>query len=306
MKTRLRALQPIIALVLPLLLLLGCSEQAAPGAASAASATTQAPPTTASLPVRPEVILATTTSTQDSGLLDVLLPDFKARTGYNVKAVAVGSGQALKMGEEGNADVLLVHSPAAEQEFMKTGAGEARVLVMHNDFVIVGPDGDPAAIARQKALAAMQKIAAAGAPFVSRGDDSGTNALELKLWKQVGVEPQGSLWYVESGQGMGATLNIADEKNAYTISDRATYLAFSPRLHLKILVEGDAALLNIYHVIPISPDKWPQVNADGGRAFAAYLVSAPAQALINSFGVDKYQQPLFFADAGQTEADLGQ
>jgi tungstate transport system substrate-binding protein len=265
-----------------------------------------APAAAVTPPARPELILATTTSTQDSGLLDVLIPDFEARTGYQVKPVAVGSGQALKMGEDGNADVLLVHSPAAEQAFMAKDAGVDRRLIMHNDFVIVGPPGDPAHIKGQTALPAMKAIAAAGAPFVSRGDASGTNALELSLWKQAGIDPKGKPWYIVSGQGMGATLNVTDEKNAYTISDRATYLAFKARLQLQILVEKDRVLLNIYHVIRVNPAKQPSVNTAGAQAFADYLVSPEGQALIANFGVQKYGQALFVPDAGKDEASLGQ
>jgi tungstate transport system substrate-binding protein len=257
-------------------------------------------------PARPELILATTTSTQDSGLLDVVIPDFEARTGYQVKPVAVGSGQALKMGEDGNADVLLVHSPAAEEAFMAQGAGVDRRLIMHNDFVIVGPPGDPAHIKGQAALPAMQAIAAAGAPFVSRGDASGTNALELSLWQQAGIDPKGKPWYIVSGQGMGATLNVTDEKNAYTISDRATYLAFKARLQLQILAEKDRVLLNIYHVIRVNPAKQPSVNTAGAQAFADYLVSPEGQTLIAGFGAQKYGQALFVPDAGKSEASLGQ
>jgi tungstate transport system substrate-binding protein len=265
-----------------------------------------APAAAVTPPARPELILATTTSTQDSGLLDVLIPDFEARTGYQVKPVAVGSGQALKMGEDGNADVLLVHSPAAEQAFMAKDAGVDRRLIMHNDFVIVGPPGDPAHIKGQTALPAMKAIAAAGAPFVSRGDASGTNALELSLWKQAGIDPKGKPWYIVSGQGMGATLNVTDEKNAYTTSDRATYLAFKARLQLQILVEKDRVLLNIYHVIRVNPAKQPSVNTAGAQAFADYLVSPEGQALIANFGVQKYGQALFVPDAGKDEASLGQ
>jgi tungstate transport system substrate-binding protein len=265
-----------------------------------------APAAAVTPPARPELILATTTSTQDSGLLDVLIPDFEARTGYQVKPVAVGSGQALKMGEDGNTDVLLVHSPAAEQAFMAKDAGVDRRLIMHNDFVIVGPPGDPAHIKGQTALPAMKAIAAAGAPFVSRGDASGTNALELSLWKQAGIDPKGKPWYIVSGQGMGATLNVTDEKNAYTISDRATYLAFQARLQLQILAEKDRVLLNIYHVIRVNPAKQPSVNTAGAQAFADYLVSPEGQALIANFGVQKYGQALFVPDAGKDEASLGQ
>jgi tungstate transport system substrate-binding protein len=262
-------------------------------------------PPTATVPSVKDIILATTTSTQDSGLLDVLVPAFEKQSGYTVKVVAVGSGQALKMGEEGNADVLLVHSPSAEKTFMDSGFGSERHLVMHNDFVIVGPTADPAGIkGNGSAVEAFNKIAAATAPFISRGDNSGTNTMELSLWKKAGITPEGS-WYQESGQGMGATLKIASEKGAYTLTDRATYLANKASLGLDILVEGDKTLLNVYHVILVNPSKWPKINVAGARTFADYLVSPEGQKLIGDFGKDKYSQPLFTPDADKTDADLG-
>jgi tungstate transport system substrate-binding protein len=249
------------------------------------------------------MILATTTSTQDSGLLDVLVPAFQDDTGYVVKVVAVGSGEALKMGEQGNADVLLVHSPAAEATFMDAGNGSERTLVMHNDFVIVGPEADPAAInGSATAVEAFTKIAEAQAPFISRGDDSGTHKAELAIWKKAGITPEGD-WYQESGQGMGATLQIASEKAAYTLSDRSTYLANRDNLAMAIQVEGDASLLNVYHVIIVNPEKYPNLNIKGAKAFAAYLVSKEGQDLIGKFGVEKFGQPLFTQRA--SEADLG-
>jgi tungstate transport system substrate-binding protein len=250
-------------------------------------------------------VLATTTSTQDSGLLDVLVPDFAQRTGYHLKVIAVGSGQALKMGQDGNADVLLVHSPDAEQAFMQTGAALDRRLVMHNDFVFVGPPADPAHISGKTAIATLQAIAATAAPFVSRGDNSGTNALELKLWKQAGVDPSKQSWYILAGQGMGATLSIASEKDAYTISDRATFLAFQAKIQSRILAEKDPALLNVYHVIRVNPQKWPGVNTAGAQAFADYLVAPETQQRIGRFGLDKYGQALFVPDAGKPEDQLG-
>lgn len=259
-------------------------------------------------PANPTLILATTTSTQDSGLLDVLIPMFEQQTAYKVQTVAVGTGAALQMGEEGNADVLLVHAPSSEKTLMEDGTGKDRFLVMHNDFVIVGPSADPAGIkGLSTAVEAFAKIEASGASFVSRGDDSGTNKMELSLWKTAKLDPaaQKPSWYVESGQGMGATLTIASEKAAYTLTDRATYLATKDKLQLDILVEGDPALLNVYHVITVNPAKWPKVNYDGAIAFAKWLTKPATQQVIGRFGVDKFGQPLFFADADKTDADLG-
>ena len=242
---------------------------------------------------RAPVILATTTSTADSGLLDVLLPAFTAATGYDVKPIAVGSGAALELGAKGEADVLLVHSPAAEETFMTDGHGIDRALVMYNDFVIVGPASDPAAIAGSAtAVEALGKIAATGAPFISRGDDSGTHKLELKLWAAATVEPTGS-WYVQSGTGMGETLAIANERQAYTITDRGTFLAVGDDLDLGVLVEGDLALLNPYRVITVNPEGHSAVNVDGGQAFFAWIQGEEAQAIIATFGTEAYGTPLF-------------
>ena len=251
----------------------------------------------------PPVILATTTSTQDSGLLDVLVPMFERAGGYRVKTVAVGTGQALRLGAEGNADVVLAHAPALELDYVQKGLLTDRRLVMHNDFVIVGPPGDPARVGGLKhrlAALAFKQIAATKSPFVSRGDESGTHLKERALWKDAGVIPGGS-WYIESGQGMGATLTIASEKGGYTLADRATYLAFAKRLRLAIVLEGDAPLLNVYHVMRPDPAKLPRVNAAGGTAFADFLLSPAAQAAIAAFGVDRYGAPLFFPDAGKPE-----
>jgi len=257
-------------------------------------------------PDNPNLILATTTSTQDSGLLDVLVPLFEAESGYTVQTVAVGTGAALKMAEEGNADVLLVHAPSSEVALMDAGFGKDRMLVMHNDFVIVGPVDDPAGIkGSATAVETFQKIFDAGSIFISRGDDSGTNKMELSLWGQTGNDPSGAEWYVESGQGMGATLTIASEKMAYTLTDRATYLANQGNLNLDILDEGDPALLNVYHVMTANPDKWPSVNYDGALAFAEFMTNTDTQKIIAEFGVDKFGQPLFFPDADKTDADLG-
>lgn len=253
-----------------------------------------------------DLILATTTSTQDSGLLDVLIPVFEKNTGYFVKTISVGSGAAMKMGEKGEADVLLVHSPDAEKKFITDGFGVNRKLVMHNDFVIVGPEGDSAKIKGEKsALEAFKKIAAAGALFLTRADNSGTHSLEKKIWKTAAVDTEGQKWYQQTGLGMGQTLNIAAEKGGYTLADRGTYLALKKTLNLVILVEGDGILLNIYHVIEVNQAKWPKVNAEGAKAFADFMVSAQSQEMIKTFGVEKFGMPLFFPDAGKPEEMVG-
>lgn len=254
---------------------------------------------------RADIILATTTSTQDSGLLDLLLPIFQENNGYLVKTVAVGTGKALKMAEEGNADVLLVHAPAAEKELMESGFGKERFLLMHNDFVIVGPPGDPAMVAGLNSTdEALARISNSGSSFVSRGDDSGTHKQELALWNEANIEPAGE-WYLESGQGMGASLKIASEKSAYTLADRGTYFALRENLDLDVFVEGHPSLLNVYHVILVNPDIWPNVNYEGASAFAKFLTSAEIQTLIGEFGIDRFGQPLFTPDAGKSDTELG-
>lgn len=280
-----------------LLLLSGC----ATATEASSEATTAVPKIARVTPANPEIILATTTSTRDSGLLDVLLPLFEKQSGYTVKMVAVGTGQAIMMGKEGSADVLLVHAPSSEVEYMNGGYGLDRYLVMHNDFIIVGPADDPA---RTKDLASTKDVFTAinntKSVFVSRGDDSGTNKAELKLWKSAGITPEGD-WYLVTGQGMGDTLRIASEKAGYTLSDRATYLSMKDTLDLDILFEGDKALLNIYHVITVNPKLWANANYEGAKAFADWMVSDETQKVIAEFGVDQYGQALFIADAGKAE-----
>lgn len=263
--------------------------------------------TVASVQAQPKtIILATTTSTQDSGLLDVLLPIFEKKTGYFVKTIAVGSGQAMAMGQKGEADVLLVHSPEAEKKFIAEGYGINRRLVMHNDFIIVGPSEDPAKIKGIKSSSeSFKKIALAKALFLSRGDNSGTHAKEKDIWKAAGINPEREKWYQQTGLGMGQTLNVAAEKKGYTLADRGTYLALKKNLGLDILLEGDAILLNIYHVIEVNPAKWPKVNAPGAKAFADFMVFKETQSIIKTFGVDKFGSPLFFPDAGKKEEELG-
>jgi tungstate transport system substrate-binding protein len=239
------------------------------------------------------MILATTTSTQDSGLLDELVPSFEDASGCSVKTVAVGSGEALELGEKGNADVLLVHSPEAEEEFMDGGHGASRKAVMHNDFVVVGPAGDPAKIKGSGSAAdAFTLIAKAEAPFASRADESGTNTKELALWEAAGIEPKGS-WYIETGQGMGETLTTASQKQAYTLSDRGTWLA-TDNLDLDLLVEGGEDLLNPYHVIVVEGEN---VNGDCAQEFSDWITSPETQKEIGQFGVAEFGEPLFHPDA---------
>ena len=253
-----------------------------------------------------EIILATTTSTQDSGLLDELLPAFKDDSGYKVKVIAVGSGEALAMADRGDADAVLAHAPSSEEELVDKGSVVNRQLVMHNDFVIVGPAGDPAGIKGMgSATEALTTIADQEAPFISRGDDSGTDKLEKSLWKKAELDPTGQGWYEESGQGMGATLTIANQRGAYTVSDRGTYRAQSENLELEVLVEGDAVLLNVYHVMQVNPDQFDGVDAEGGQAFVEFMASDAAQEIVRDFGVEKFGQPLFIPDAGRSEAELG-
>ncbi|MCX5819425.1 MAG: substrate-binding domain-containing protein [Deltaproteobacteria bacterium] len=261
-------------------------------------------PVCAAGPAQKNLILATTTSTQDSGLLDVLIPVFEKKTGYFVKTIAVGSGQAMAMGQKGEADVLLVHSPDAEKKFMAEGNGVNRLIVMHNDFIVVGPPADPAAIkGATSTVEAFQKIAAAGSLFMSRGDNSGTHAKEQGIWKAAGIKPDGQKWYQQTGLGMGQTLNVAAEKKGYTLADRGTWLSLQQKLGLPILKEGDPILLNVYHVIQVNPAKWPKVNVDGAKVFSDFMLSAETQGIIKTFGVEKYGGALFFPDAGKPEYD---
>ena len=249
------------------------------------------------------LILATTTSTRDAGLLDSLLPVFERRSGYRVKVIAVGSGQALAMGRRGDADVVLSHAPEAERLLVDSGYFVRRRLVMHNEFLIVGPARDSAGLrGLSDAAAAFRRMADRGAPFVSRGDQSGTHQRELALWKRAGLpSPPRDAWYVESGQGMGATLQLADERRAYTLTDRATYLAWRDKLQLVPMVEGDSLLYNVYHVLELNPHNAARINVAGGGAFADFIVSPEAQALIGQFGKSRFGQSLFVPDAGKPD-----
>jgi tungstate transport system substrate-binding protein len=271
---------------------------ASPSQASVAASAAASPAGSTNL------ILATTTSLQDSGLLDVLVPAFEQASGYAVKTVAVGTGQALTMGQQGNADVLFVHSPAAEKTFMDAGWGVDRRLVAHNYFWIVGPAADPAGISgTTSAVDAFKKIAASRATFISRGDNSGTNTKELALWKSAAITPSGS-WYLQSGQGMGPTLQIASQKGGYTLTDTATFLANQSKLSLQALVKSDSSLINVYSVIAVNPAKWPKVNAAGAKAFEDYVTGTAGQKIIGIFGSDKYGLALFNPDAGKDYSSL--
>lgn len=249
------------------------------------------------------IILSTTTSTQDSGLLDFLLPKFKEDTGIEVKTVAVGTGQALENGQNGEADVLLVHAKDSELEFVENGYGTERKDVMYNDFILVGPKDDSLKLKENSATditAGLKKISEEKATFVSRGDDSGTHKKELKIWEAADIKPSGE-WYVEAGSGMGDVLTMANEKQAYTITDRATYLSMKSDLELDILIEGDENLLNQYGIIPVNPenlgDKSDQINQEGAKAFMDWMTSDKGQELIKGYGVEEYGEPLFFPNA---------
>jgi len=279
----------LAALAVALLFLTGCGSGDPPAAGPSAERS---------------LILATTTSTQDTGLLDVLIPEFTRDTGWQVKTLAVGSGQAIELGRRGEADVLLVHSPEAEEQLGAEGNTGRRLLVMHNDFILVGPPDDPAGVRGLPAAEAFRRIADTGAPFVSRGDESGTHAREKQIWKRAGVEPSGS-WYRSTGQGMGATLRVASETSAYTLTDRGTYLSQRGGLQLEVISEGDRDLLNIYHVIEMTQRAGERVQPDGATAFADWIVGPEAQRMIGEFGVDTYGSPLFVPDAGKDLSRLG-
>src|SRR3989441_12675448 len=250
-----------------------------------------------------EVLLATTTSTRDAGLLDSLIPVFERTSGYTVKVIAVGSGQALEMGRRGDADVVLAHAPEAERVLVDSGYFVSRRLVMHNDFLIVGPPADPAHLGGMTdALAALRRLAERGAPFVSRGDQSGTHKLEQKLWRLAGIKPPGAGgWYIEAGHGVGATLQVADEKRAYTMTDRATYLAWRAKGQAAPLVGGGPLLYNVYHLLELKPHNAPPINPAGGKAVPRVRVAPATQALIAEFGKSRFGRSLFVPDAGKVD-----
>lgn len=247
----------------------------------------------------PSVVLATTTSTQDTGLLDVLVPAFEKQSGFQVKTIAVGTGAALAMGQRGDADVLLVHAPSAEETYMATGRGLSRALVMHNGFIVVGPSNDLAHVkGAGDARSAFAAIERAGAPFVSRGDNSGTNIRELALWKAANIAPGGP-WYVKTGSGMADTLHVASQKGAYTLSDDGTFLSQRATLSLVPLLERGPDLENPYHVIVVKPLRGRVSNEAGGEAFARFVISPAGQAIIAAYGRERFGRPLFTPDAGK-------
>jgi tungstate transport system substrate-binding protein len=293
------------------------ANSAATSSAPSAPVSTATPAAAASATASPmvhannEIILSSTTSVRDSGLMDKLIPVFEQQSGYKVKPIYNGSGATLALGEKGEADVLVVHSPDAELAFMKAGNGSDRRLIMHNDFVVLGPASDPAKIkGSATAVEAFRKIAVTQAAFYSRGDNSGTDATEKSIFKAAGVtvrdkSPDNPSWYIESGSGMGQLLLIASDKQGYTLSDRATYLANKDKIALDILLEGDPVLLNLYHVIQVNPEKFPGIiNAAGAKAFADFITGKEAQDIIAKF-TDKNGVLLFVPDGGKTDADLG-
>ncbi len=284
-------------ITLLVLVLAACSAPAAQTEQPAPTAQAQEPGADQIQPTG-KLILATTTSTEDSGLLNYILPEFEKLAGVTVDVIAVGTGQALKLGEDGNADVLLVHARAREDEFMAAGHGVRREDVMYNDFVIVGPEADPAGISGMTSAGeAFQQISEMGAAFVSRGDDSGTHTKEKAIWSAAGIEPSGN-WYISAGQGMGAVLTMADEGQSYTISDRATYLArLKEGLDLSILVEGDPILFNPYGVIAVNPEKDPAIQNQLANQFIDWLIAVSTQELIEQFGIEDFGQPLFIPDS---------
>lgn len=284
-----------VALAVLAVLLAACSRPAYPGT-----------PLESAVPSpQGDLLVGTTTTTQDTGLLDVLIPAFEKRTGWKVKLVVGGSGQVLAQGARGDLDVLLTHSPAAEEAFVAAGNGVDRRLVMHNDFVLMGPASDPAQVKGLPISDALRRIFDRGVPFISRGDQSGTNVKELDLWKAAGRDPKGRPWYIESGVGQLQNLQLALTRNAYTLSDRGTFVANRALLDgLVVLVEHGRDLLNIYHVTTVNPQRYPRVRAAGATVFADYLTSPDGQALIASYGVQKYGAATFTADAGKSEDSL--
>ena len=322
---RLVLFKGIFIIVAALILLAGCASPQAPSPTIPTTTPPVSTPTTPAAtppavttttpavpkPANPELILSSTTSVRDTGLMDVLLPMFEAQTGYKVKPIYNGTGQAIALAQNGGADIIIVHSPSSELPFMNNGYGINRTLIAHNDFIILGPPSDPAKIKGMTSSAeAFKKIAAAKATFYSRGDGSGTDTKEKSIWTSASTNQTGQPWYFEANLGMGDLLRVTSEKQGYTLSDRATYLANKSTISLDIMVQNDLPiLLNIYHVIEVNPAAFSgtniKINHDGARAFLKFLIDPKTQEVIGNFGVDKYGQQLFIPDAGKTEASLG-
>lgn len=292
-----KTLTYVLLLLLILVTMSGCAPKTEAPVEAPAETPAQEPATEPEPAAEKSIILATTTSTQDSGLLDFLLPIFTEETGIEVKTIAVGTGNALQMGRDGEADVLLVHAKADELKLVEEGHGTVRHNVMYTDFVLVGP-ADGEITYGNDIDAALAEINEKGLQFVSRGDDSGTHKKELGLWKALSIEPAGE-WYIEAGAGMGDVLKIADEKQGYTLTDRATYLALKDTLQLEVVVEGDEGLFNQYGVIPVNPNKGDMINEAGALKFMDWLISEEGQELISQFGVEKYGEPLFIPNFGK-------
>lgn len=252
---------------------------------------------------RPNVNIAATTTIQDSGLLDALVPDFERRTGYRARVTVQGTGAVLALAAKGDVDATLVHEPRQELAFMATGSAVRRELVMYNDFILVAPPGDPASVRGKSVEDAFRAIAAARAPFISRGDRSGTDVAEKAIWSRIGVAP-GAPWYVESGTGQGASLVVASERRAYLITDRGTFFGRKASLALVVAVEPQPRILNLYHAITMNERRFPLVNAAGGDAWVSYLLSPAGQAAIEAFGRDRFGTALFFPAAGKDESAL--
>lgn len=297
------SLLPLLLIVATIAVACGSGDDAEPTAAP--SVTVAPSPTPEPTQIGGSMILATTTSTQDSGLLDELVPMFREQTGIEVKVIAVGTGAALEMGAKGDADAVLTHAPASEKKYVDSGDLVEGALIMHNDFVILGPEADPAGVDGSATLAAAMAAIAASGPFVSRGDDSGTHKAELSLWTAAGIDPSTVANREETGQGMGATLNIADQKSAYVLADRGTYLALRNDLDLVVVFEGDRSLLNIYHAYLVNPTKHTAVKAAQGRAWIAFLVSPDVQEFIGEFKKAEFGESLFIPDAGKDPTSLG-
>lgn len=267
---------------------------ASPSPSAAPSASPSTAPSAAPTPANPVIRLSTTTSVNDSGLLPYLQPDFEKDTGYRLEITSAGTGAAIEKGKTGDADCLLVHSKSQEEAFIEEGYSKERIPFMYNFFIIVGPSGDPAGVANCKTAAeAFKAIADGRYSFVSRGDNSGTHNTELKIWKAAGIEPQGD-WYISSGQGMGPSITMAAENQAYILTDKATYLAHEKKAELSILMKESDDLKNTYSMLAVSPEKWPDVNADGAQAFIQWMTSDKAKELIKNYGADEYGESLFF------------